>query len=159
MKGEVLHLMELHFFMKGVVEVGVFVCFSSFSLALTRRSRWFRGRLYAIKGLSEKAQSLQHIFNLFNFIHSFTHTIYNFTITSTRVKKSLIEASLRASSPIWASEASRERTRKRAAKPRGTEERRNLLSLPCPPLSRLLSRASRASTFHDIPQMESLLEG
>ena len=28
MKGQVLHLMELHFFMKGVFEVGVVVCFS-----------------------------------------------------------------------------------------------------------------------------------
>ena len=28
-----------------------------------------------------------------------------------------------------------------------------------PPLSSLLSRASRASTFHDIPQRESLLAG
>ena len=53
--------------------------------------------------------------------------------------------SLRASSPIWASKASRANTRERAEKPRGAE-----------PLSRLLSRASRASTFHDIP-MESLL--
>ena len=43
----------------------------------------------------------------------------------------------RASSPIGASEASRARTRERAAKPRE---------------SRLLSRASRACTFHDIPQ-------
>ena len=32
-----------------------------------------------------------------------------------------------------------------------------LLSLPRSPLSRLLSRSSRASTFQDIPQMESLL--
>ena len=45
-----------------------------------------------------------------------------------------------ASSPILASKASRANTRERAAKPRGAE-----------PLSRLLSRASRASTFHDIP--------
>ena len=35
---------------------------------------------------------------------------------------------------------------------------RNTFSSP-PQLSRLLSRASRASTFHDIPQMESLLAG
>ena len=34
-----------------------------------------------------------------------------------------------------------------------------LLSLPRPPLSFLLSRASRPSTFHDIPQMESLIAG
>ena len=34
-----------------------------------------------------------------------------------------------------------------------------LLSLPRPPLSFLLSRVSRASTSHDIPQMESLLAG
>ena len=27
MKGQVLHLMELHFFMEGVFEVDVFVCF------------------------------------------------------------------------------------------------------------------------------------
>ena len=33
-------------------------------------------------------------------------------------------ASLRASSPIWASEASRARTRKRAAEPRGAGEGR-----------------------------------
>ena len=33
------------------------------------------------------------------------------------------------------------------------------LSPPCSPLSRLLSRASRAFTFHNIPQMESLLAG
>ena len=50
--------------------------------------------------------------------------------------------SLRASSPIWASKASRAQTRKRAAKPRGAG-----------------ARASRACTFHDIPQMESLLTG
>ena len=43
---------------------------------------------------------------------------------------------------------------KRAARPRGAG-----LSLPQPPQSRLLSRASRACTFHDIPQMESLLAG
>ena len=42
-----------------------------------------------------------------------------------------------------------------SAKPRRAEER----SFPHPPLSRLLSRASRASTFHDISQMESLLGG
>ena len=35
MKGQVLHLMELHFLMEGVFEVGVFVYFS---LALTKRS-------------------------------------------------------------------------------------------------------------------------
>ena len=34
-----------------------------------------------------------------------------------------------------------------------------LLSLPRYSLSRLLSRALRASAFHDIPQMESLLAG
>ena len=45
--------------------------------------------------------------------------------------------SLRASSPFFASE-------------RGCRKG---------PLSRLLSRASRASTFHDIPQRESLLAG
>ena len=44
-----------------------------------------------------------------------------------------------------ASEASRARTCELAAKP--------------PPLSRLLSRAPCASTFHNIPQMESLLTG
>ena len=51
MKGQVLHLMELHFFMEGVFKVGVFVCFS---LTLTIRSRRFHGRLYAMKGRSEK---------------------------------------------------------------------------------------------------------
>ena len=55
----------------------------------------------------------------------------------------LVSDSLRASSPILASEARRARTRERAAKPRGAEE----LAL------------SRASTFHDIPQMETLLAG
>ena len=35
----------------------------------------------------------------------------------------LMISSLRASSPIWASEASRARTRERAAKPRGAGER------------------------------------
>ena len=110
--------------MKGVVGSW---CFCLFQLGLKRRSRWFRGRLYAIKGRSGKAQSLQHIFNLY------IHSHIQFTISRELpplVKKSLIEASLRASSPIWASEASRERTRERAAKPRGTEERRNLLSPP-----------------------------
>ena len=34
-----------------------------------------------------------------------------------------------------------------------------LLSLPRPPLLRLLSRTSRTSTFHDIPKLESLLAG
>ena len=44
--------------------------------------------------------------------------------------------SLRASSPIWASDASRGRTRERGAK-----------------------RVPRASTFHDIPRMKSSLAG
>ena len=56
---------------------------------------------------------------------------------------------MRASSLVW---TSRVRTRERASE-------RKELSLPRPPLSRLLSRASRASTFHDTPQMESLLAG
>ena len=44
---------------------------------------------------------------------------------------------------------------KRAARERASEQR-----IPhAPPLSRLLSRASRASTFCYIPQMESLLAG
>ena len=51
--------------------------------------------------------------------------------------------SLQKSSPIWASEASRARTRERAPKPREG---------PRPPFSRLLSRATRASAFHDIPK-------
>ena len=42
---------------------------------------------------------------------------------------------------IWASEESRARTSERAAKPRGFRV------------------SSRVSTFHDIPQMESLLAG
>ena len=45
--------------------------------------------------------------------------------------------SLRASSPIWASDASLGRTRERAAKPRGAEERRALLSSA--PRSRVLA--------------------
>ena len=45
-----------------------------------------------------------------------------------------------ASSPIWASEAKRARPHERA-------------------VSRRLSRSSRASTFHDISQMKSLLAG
>ena len=44
---------------------------------------------------------------------------------------------------------------KRAAQERASERRRP----PSPPLSRLLSRASRASTFHHLPQMESLFAG
>ena len=63
--------------------------------------------------------------------------------------------SLRASSPVWASEASRTRTHERAAKPRGAERPYSTPTLP----SRLLSRASRASTFHDTRQTESLLAG
>lgn len=38
-------------------------------------------------------------------------------------------------------------------------ERRQGKELPQPPLSRLLSCASRSSAFHNIPQMESLLAG
>ena len=44
---------------------------------------------------------------------------------------------------------------KRAAREHASERGRS----PSPLLSRLLSRASRASTFHYIPQMESLLAG
>ena len=64
--------------------------------------------------------------------------------------------SLRASSPIWVSKASRTRASEQAAKPRGAEESLSLLHAP---LSCLPLRASRTSTFHDIPQMESLLTG
>ena len=46
--------------------------------------------------------------------------------------------SLRASSPIWASEASHARTQNARTQ------------------SRLLTHASHACTFHDIPQMEIL---
>ena len=46
---------------------------------------------------------------------------------------------------------------KRAARERASELRNR--EGPPPPQSRLLSRASRACTFHDIPQMESLLAG
>ena len=53
-----------------------------------------------------------------------------------------------------AKQAVRERASDRA-KPRGAKE---ILPRPAP-LSRLLSHASRASTFHDIPQIESLLAG
>ena len=53
--------------------------------------------------------------------------------------------SQRASSPIWASEASRSRTRRRAARSQGTVPRFRV--------------SSRASNFLDIPQMESLLAG
>ena len=42
---------------------------------------------------------------------------------------------------------------------RSREGLRKCLSLPHPLISRLLSRASRASTFHDIPQKESLVAG
>ena len=52
-KGQVLHLMELHFFMEGVFEVGVFVCFSF--ACITGRSGRFRGRFsYAIKGFQRR---------------------------------------------------------------------------------------------------------
>ena len=65
--------------------------------------------------------------------------------------------SVQASSPIWASEASRARTRERSSE--AARGQRNP-SPPRPaPLSRLLSHASRASTFHDLPQIESLLAG
>ena len=43
--------------------------------------------------------------------------------------------------------------------PATREGLRKCLSLPHPLISRLLSRASRASTFHDIPQKESLVAG
>ena len=46
----------------------------------------------------------------------------NVTITSDAFID--MSSSLRESSPIWASEASEARTRERAAKPRGAEERR-----------------------------------
>ena len=49
--------------------------------------------------------------------------------------KSKVCDSLRASSPIWASEASLARTRERAAKPRGAEERT--------PRSRVLARLTQ----------------
>ena len=47
------------------------------------------------------------------------------------------QTSLRASSPIWASETSLARTRERAAKPRGAEERR-ACSQAMPDLNRIL---------------------
>ena len=53
--------------------------------------------------------------------------------------------SLQASSPIWASEASLARTREPAAKLRRD------------PRFRVSSRVPPACTFHDIPQMASLL--
>ena len=53
--------------------------------------------------------------------------------------------SLQASSPIWASEASLARTREPAAKLRRD------------PRFRVSSRVPPARTFHDIPQMASLL--
>ena len=124
MTGQVLHLMELHFFMKGVVGSW---CFCLFQFGLNKEVTLVSWASVCDKGTFRKGSVFAAYFQL---IHSFTHTIYNFTRACTRVKKSLIEASLRASSPIWASEASRERTRERAAKARGTEERRNLLSPP-----------------------------
>ena len=54
----------------------------------------------------------------------------------------LVSDSLRASSPIWSSEASRARTRERVAKPRGAEESRALPRVYSP-LARLLLRISR----------------
>ena len=60
-----------------------------------------------------------------------------------QMRISTSEPSLCASSRIWAREASR------------ASEQRSRPRL----LSRLLSRAFRASTFHDIPKMESLLAG
>ena len=66
---------------------------------------------------------------------------------------------LRASSPIWASEGSREGLRKGEL---ATISHKFSFVSPAPPphpLSRLLSRASRASTFHVSFQMGSLLAG
>ena len=48
---------------------------------------------------------------------------------------------------------------KRAARERASERRSRDGPTPRPSQSRLLSRASRACTFHDIPRMESLLAG
>ena len=75
--------------------------------------------------------------------------------------------SVQASSPIWASEASRARTRERSSEAargqRNPSPPRPAPPRPAPPrpapLSGLLSHASRASTFHDLPQIESLLAG
>ena len=64
--------------------------------------------------------------------------------------------SLRASSPIWASETSLARTRNRRACLPARERASERRSREGP---RLLSRASCASTFLDFPQMESLLAG
>ena len=52
--------------------------------------------------------------------------------------------SLRASSPIWASETSLARTRERAAKPRGAEER------PSAPRSRVLARLATLAQIGEL---------
>ena len=105
MNGQVLHLMELHFFMKGVV--GSWCFFFLFQLGLNKEVTLVSWASVCDKETFRKGSVFAAYFQL---IHSFTHTIYNFTRASTRVKKSLIEASLQASSPIWASgEAARDR--------------------------------------------------
>ena len=69
-----------------------------------------------------------------NWGHLFSKELFEVNITWRLVHAWNPLPSLRERSPFWASEASR----------------------AC---ERLLSRASRASTVHDIPQTESLLEG
>ena len=131
------------------LEVGVF--FFLFQLGLNKEVTLVSWASVCDKETFRKGSVFAAYFQL---IHSFTHTIYNFTRASTRVKKSLIEASLQASSPIWASE--------RAGERRSREGQRKVeISFLHPryPLSCLLSRASRESTFHDIPQIESLFAG
>ena len=77
------------------------------------------------------------------------------------IKKSVLRAnivsplSLRRSSLIWASEASCARTRERAPQPRGAEGP----FCPLPPALASPLACLLRFTFHDIPQMESLLAG
>ena len=74
-----------------------------------------------------------------------------------RVPQLLLKISLRASSPIWASEASLTRTHER-----GAEERRacnDLYNFHPPPLAASpLARAFSRDLFHS-PKQESLLAG
>ena len=63
-------------------------------------------------------------------------------------------ASLRASSPIWASEASLARTRERAANQRGTEERRALLSSA--PRSRVFARLTSLAQIGELARRLSI---
>ena len=96
---------------------------------------------------------LTQVFNDFNHLSEWLYIIYGMSFFPRknrlwiRKPNRLISSSLRASSPIWASEASLAKTCERAAKPRGAVER------PSAPRSRVLARLTL------LAQLESLLAG